>query len=880
LAGWIVLAACTSAFGQDAPAPTFESDVRPILAQHCLKCHGLEARRGGLDLRTASLARRGGDSGPAYVAHALEQSPLYQKVVERAMPPEGELPLTDEKIATLRRWIESGAAAEQTDDAAALADEATAADREHWAFHPLTRPAVPRVSNAAAARTPIDAFLLARLEEHGLSLAAETDRRTLIRRLSLDLVGLPPTPDEVQAFVDDVRPDAYERLVDRLLESPHFGERWARHWLDAAGYVDTFGADNDAAIIRPADAKWRYRDWVVRATNSDKPFDAFLIEQMAGDELVDWRAAEALSPEALDLLVATGFLRSVADRTAEDELNTADIRYPVLFDTLELVGTGVLGLTLQCARCHSHKYEPVSQREFYRLMACFTPAYNVQQWLQPEYREGTARKPQYRALADVAPVQQQAIDAHNATVAQQAANLRGEAGAMREACRARLADARFAAIPESLREDLRAAIAAPAESRNEVQRYLVEKLGPAVSVSDEEVAAALTEEERAHIGSCEQRAADAEATRRSYGVVQALYDVGPPPTTFLLRRGDYLNPAEPVEPGVLSVLDDPAAPLAMPAPQEGTATSGRRLALARWLVDPARPSGALTARVAVNRVWARLFGAGIVRTQGNFGRSGAPPSHPELLEFLASEFVRGGWRIKPLVRQIVSSAAYRQPAKVDAPTAQQADPDDVLLWRMRLRRLEAEIVRDSILAASGAIDRRLGGPPLPLDPRADGMVVLKQDALPYPGAQHRRSLYILCRRNYHLSLLDVFDQPVLATNCPERTPSAVVTQSLALLHDEFLLEHAGRMAARVLAESPRVGEAPAEPYSATTIAHAFEIALARPAADEEAAWCADFLARQAERHAAAGLPAEEAGHQALANLCHALLCSNEFLYVP
>jgi hypothetical protein len=908
--GWIAsaltLAHADAPDAAPASAPGFEQDILPILTQHCLKCHGLEARKSGLDLRSVALMRKGGDGGAVLEAGSLDNSSLYGRIADRSMPPEGELPLTDAKIETIRRWIEAGAAAAEPDAPVAESEvaEVSQQDREYWAFVPPVRRDPPAVQHADQVRTPIDAFLLDKLEAVGLAFSPPADRRAIARRAYLDLIGLPPSPEELAAFLADTGDDAYERLIDRLLDSPHFGERWGRHWLDAAGYVDTVGADNDATIIRIADGKWKYRDYVVRAFNSDKPYDRFLAEQLAGDELVDWRNAANFTPETLDLLIATGYLRNVADRTAEDELNTADIRISVLFDTNELVGTNLLGLTTQCARCHTHKYDPIPHRDYYRLMALFTPAFNVQAWLQPEYREGTIKKAAYRELPDIAPVEQAAIDAHNASVKQQVEALNAELAALRGGYQARLFDAKLATLPEALRADVKTAVETAADQRNEVQKYLAEKLGPSVAVSAEEVTAALSADDRARADAIPAEVARLNGTVQSYGKVQAVWDVGPPPDTFVFRRGDHLTPGDQVQPGFLAVLSNPNQPLAIGDSSSGMASSGRRLALARWLTDPAQPASGLVSRVMVNRIWAHLFGQGIVATTGNFGQSGTPPTHPELLDWLATEFVAGDWRVKPMIRQMMLSTAYRQashrgggddPRAVaaqagsltagniaaegtanDGTPSPQADPLTVdpgneLLWRMRLRRMESEVVRDAILATSGALDRTMGGPPLPLDPRPDGTVVLKADGLPTPTSQWRRSLYILARRAYHLSMLDVFDQPQVATNCTDRTPSAVVSQSLAMLNDAFVLEQADLFAGRVAAAGATSDE---------RIAAAFEIALSRPPDEAERTWSSELLARQAERFRAAGEPADRADQRALASLCQMLLNSNEFLYRP
>jgi len=853
--------------------PVFEREVLPILSAHCLKCHGLEACKASLDLRTAGLIMRGGDSGPAIAAGSPGDSPLYARIADRSMPPKGELPLDDEKIEIVRRWIASGANAAGGEPAlgASEAPAVSEEDRSYWAFQKARRPAAPPVRDGARVRSPVDAFVLARLERQGLGYSQPAAPRTLVRRLHFDLTGLPPSPEEIEQFLAECaaagEEAAYDRLVERLLASPHYGERWGRHWLDAAGYVDVNGSDNDAAIIKIAENKWLYRDYVVKAINDDKPFDRFLTEQLAGDELVDWRKAEKFTPEIRESLVATGYLRAGIDDTDQKELNTALIRYRVLHLTIDVVGSGLLGLTTGCARCHSHKFDPIPQRDYYRLMAVLSPAFNPQSWLPLDQR----------FLPDVSPAEQRAINEHNAALDRRIEPLQAQMAAIEAAQRQRLVDAKLAALPEPIRADVKAAIERPAERRNEVQKYLAGKFESSLKVSPEEVAAALGADDKATIAGLQTQIAASNAQKRSWGKLQATWDVGPPPETFLLRRGDHETPGAEVEPGFPSVLcDDDGAMRTADAVGE---TSGRRLALVRWLTDPDSRAGALAARVQVNRAWQRLFGEGLVATTENLGRSGAPPTHPELLEWLAAEFIDEGWRIKPLLRTLVRSSAYRQGSyrtsgASDAKSDPEAvDPDNRLLWRMRLRQLEAEAVRDAILAASGALDRTLGGPPVELENRPDGMVVIDEKKLRTPSSKWRRSLYVLARRNYHLSLLQDFDQPAVATNCTRRTPSAVVTQSLTLLNDAFLFEQAERFARRVVAVSPAAA-------SAAQVDAAFQIALGRPAKPIEVDWAVELLARQAERFRAQQLPAEDANHKAMAQLCHTLLATNEFLYVP
>jgi cytochrome c553 len=855
--------------------PQFERDVLPIFAAHCLKCHGLEGRKAGLDLRTVALTLRGGEHGSAIVKGSRDDSLLFKRVSTRTMPPEGEKKLSDAQIETIGRWIAGGDYPATVEDRLSAAEAAPVAeqDREFWAFQKLVRPAVPTVMNASGQIKPIDAFVLARLHAKGLTLSPEADRLTLMRRAYFDLVGLPPSPDEVDAYLTDDAADTYERLIDRLLASPHYGERWGRHWLDVAGYADTLGSDNDAAIINMAEGKWRYRDYVVRSFNSDKPFDRFLTEQVAGDELVDWRAAERFTPEMIESLIATGFLRNAPDTTFAPELNTAVTRYQVLNDTIQITTSGLLGLTVHCARCHSHKFEPIAQVDYYRLAAVFAPSFSPQNWHQPADR----------ALPDVSPAEKAAIERHNAGIDGQVAEQNKQIAELRRPYETKLFESKLAAIPEPIRADTKAAIETPADKRNEVQKYLAGKFEESLKVKPEEVAGALSDPDKATVAKLSGEIAALNGQKRSFGRIQALVDVGPPLPTYLLRRGNYEAPGPDVNPGFLDVLCEPApageqARFAAEPPKDA-ATSGRRLALARWLTDRDSRAAGLAARVMVNRIWEHHFGHGLVATPDNFGRSGSPPTHPQLLEWLAADFVENGWRIKRLHKLIMTSDVYRQTSAVsDQQSAisnqQSVDPDNTLLWRQRLRRLESESIRDSILAASGKLDRTLGGPPVPLENRPDGMVVVAEKGLPTATSQYRRSLYLLARRNYQPTMLAVFDQPILATNCTHRTTSAVSLQSLAMLNDEFVLEQADQFARRVAAA---VGPAPER-----RIELAFRIALARRPTLAEMEPSMALIRQQTERYqkqSSSQLTPERAADKALISLCQMLLNTNEFLYV-
>lgn len=738
-----------------------------------------------------------------------------------------------------------------------------------WSFRKLKRSAVPPVRQPERVRTPVDAFLLDKLEVKGLGFAPEADRITLLRRTCFDLIGLPPAPEEVDAFLNDRAPGAYERVLDRLLGSPHFGPRWGRHWLDAAGYVDTVGFDIDLPNVMLGEGKWKYRDYVIAAFNADRPYDRFLQEQLAGDEMEDWRGAAKFTPEMREHLIATGFLRTAEDDTHEPESNIPSVHYAVLHDTLEILGSSLLGLTLNCARCHSHKFDPIPQEDYYRLMALLTPAYNPKAWRpvfpwKPEIQD--------RALPDVSPAERAEIDRHNQEIDAQVAALSRKLADLRRPYEARLLDVKLAAVPEPIRADTKAALTTPADRRSEVQRYLAGKFEVMLKVTPEEITAALSAADREAQREWNGQIAAAKGRRRAYGKIQALYDVGPPPPTYLLKRGNHETPGPEVQPGFLSMLCDAPADAASDAARPRGPTSGRRTALARWLTDPQSRASALLARVYVNRVWQHLFGQGIVATPDNFGRLGERPTHPELLEWLADEFVRGGWRVKPLIRLLMTSAAYRQAARAgaDESRSRQVDPDNLLLWHARLRRLDSEVIRDAVLAVSGKLDPTMGGPPVPQEARPDGMVVVPDKVPTGPTSRYRRGVYLVMRRKYPLTLLRVFDQPTVATNCTRRDASAVPLQSLTMLNDPFVLEQAASF-------GDRVARAAGDDRG-KRVELAFRLALARRPSAAEVGWCQEYLEKQAAAYGRAKLPADRAERHALTSLCHTLLNTSEFLY--
>jgi len=852
----------------------FEKQALPVFKAKCLGCHGTDSPMAKLDLRSLLGVLKGSEAGPVISERGSDKSLLIRRVSARQMPPPGTAePLTEAEVRTLANWIDTSdfgllrPRVERTKFNQAEAPPITEEDRKFWAFcKPVAGP-VPAVKNKGRVRTSIDAFLLAKLEAKSLSFSPDAPSVTLMRRAYLDLIGLPPSPEEIQAFVSDQKPGAYERLIDKLLASPHYGERWGRHWLDAAGYAEDNGPQHGAPSIPEMEAMWRYREWVIRAFNEDKPYDEFLVEQLAGDELVDWRHAKQYTPEILDKLIATGYLRTVYDRTDPDT-NVISERYDVLFQLMEKASTSLMGLTVGCARCHSHKYDPIPQRDYYRMMAVFTSGYNPVHW----------RQPKRRFLPSVSPAEQEEIERHNAEIDKPIAKLNEQLEALRRPYRDKLLEAKLREIPEAIRAETREALATSADKRDAVQKFLAGKLEKQLAISTDEMLKALSAEDRTTYDKLEQQIKTLASYRRSWDRIQALWDVGPPPKTRLLERGEVERPGPRVEPGFLEVLSAPGKTNAIKPPDAKGESSGYRLAFARWLTSPDHP---LTARVMVNRVWQHHFGRGIVESPDNFGKAGASPTHPELLDWLAAEFMKQGWSMKKLHRLIMTSTAYRQSSEHPAgdSAALKLDPENRLLWRMNLRRLEAETLRDAMMEVSGKLELTLGGPSVEGPLIADGLEDFynsddkaSQKVKAKLVGLCRRSVYVVARRYFPLGFLESFDFPILQTNCNRRVNSVSPLQSLTLMNDDFVLENTRAFAARVEEIS---GSKPAEAKVQT----AYLLALSRKPATEELTIAKSHLQREEELYLKSNTAPTQARKAALESLCHLLLLSNEFLYL-
>ena len=861
LAAMSCASSATDDAGKEKTKVTFEDHVLPILKTRCLKCHAGAEPAGELVLTTRREILRGGKSGPAMRIAAAESSLFWEKLASNEMP-KGGPPLSTEEKGVIRTWINDGAAStnESNDDPSELMSASGQSTSEHWAFHPPVRPPVPQVQNSDRVRNPIDSFVLAALEAKGLSLSPDASREVLLRRASFDLIGLPPAPDEVRAFPADPDELAYEQMIDRLLASPHYGERWARHWLDVAGYADSAGVLSED---RPLPTAFRYRDYVIRAFNNDKPYDRFLQEQIAGDELTGyWTAYERLDrlpDEVVEAITATGYLRCAPDSSRPDfsTIKNADAQYfyPTINDTLQIVASSTMGLTLQCARCHSHKFDPIPQVEYYRMQSIFMTAYRPKQWI-PQME---------RRLLVATASQKTTADEQNGKVDTEIARLKAELTDLRSQYKQRLLDDRLAAIPEAIRGDVLQALIKPAEQRSEVEKYLADKFQASLQPDDKSLDTVLPEtfaDYRTGVDERNKAIAAQEQLRISFDELRALYDLPGPVVVPLLRRGDALTPGPPVDPGVLSALATPTA-FEWSPPAAEAKTSGRRLAFARWLTQPDHP---LTARVMVNRIWLHHFGEGLVSTPEDFGTLGSAPSHPQLLDWLAREFVESGWSVKHMHRLIMTSSTYRQSSAIDAAAhaqTQEVDPDNRLLWRQRLRRIDAEPLRDAMLSVSGLLDTSMYGNPIPVARRPDGDVTIADGQ-----NDRRRSIYVQILRGNPLTMLHAYDQPVMETNCTRRNRSTVSTQALTMLNSDAAIQYASGLADRALREAPE-----------TPTGFAFLAAFSRVPGTDELNVLDDFVTMQQARYATGGESAESARQKALADLCQMLLVSNEFVYV-
>lgn len=715
----------------------YARDIEPILVKNCHGCHGPEKQRGGVRLDDPTAAMKGGNSGAIIVPGKSTESRLLIVVAgldaEVVMPPKEKPPLTALEVGRLRAWIEQGAPWPPKSSAT------SASKSKHWAFQSLRRAPPPAVKNHGWVRNDIDRFVLARLEAEKIAPSPEADRVTLIRRLSLDLLGLPPTPAKVDAFLADSRPDAYERLVERLLASPHYGERWGRHWLDLARYADSDGYEQD----RPRPYHWRYRDWVIDAINRDMPFDQFTIEQLAGDLLPGATLAQK---------TATGFHRNTLTNR-EGGTDKEQFRVEACVDRVNTTAKVWLGLTLACAQCHDHKYDPFSQREYYQFFAFFNPDNEVD---VPAPLPGDAEtKAAFEKKK--AELQRQVTDYQEKQLGPKLTLL----------VRSLEVEERKK-LPDNI-----AKLVAKADKLNAKERQAIfDYLG---------------KEDKSYTQRAKALADHVKKAPTPAYVPTLAADGGR--KTHVLIRGDFLRPGVAVEPGVLSVLP--------PLKSEG---KPGRLHLARWLVSPENP---LTARVIANWVWHHYFGRGLVATLEDFGTQGERPSHPELLDYLATQFMERGWSMKQLHQDIVTSATYRQSSKA-RPEPATRDPLNLLLARQNRIRFEAEILRDNALAVSGLLARKVGGPSVkPPQPAGISELTYANGArwVESKGAdRYRRGMYTWFQRTSPHPMLTMFDAPDANLSCVRRDRTNTPLQALTLLNDATFVECARALAKRIINE--------------------------------------------------------------------------------
>jgi mono/diheme cytochrome c family protein len=888
----------------------FERQIRPIITDKCLACHASDARKGGLDLTRRSLAVAGGTSGPAIVAGQPDESLLFEKISAGEMPPKN--PLRAEQVAAVRAWIAAGAP---------YPDEPLTPKRAGpgwWSLQPIRRPVVPAVRTVGWVRDPIDAFIGEKLEANHLNPAPEADRATYIRRVSFDLVGLPPTPEEIATFVRDSSPEAYERLVDRLLASPRYGERWGRHWLDVVRFGESHGYETNA--LRPS--AWPYRDQVIRSFNRDTPFSQFVLEQLAGDTIpnADW-----LTQAATGFLVG-GTHDVVGNQTPEGMLQQ---RADDLDDIITAAGTAFLGLTINCARCHDHKFDPITQRDYYAMQAIFAGVNHADRELPVPDKEERRRERRI-VEAELALLESQMDATEPLTGPEVKQTRRRPVNAQRNVERFLPTPARFvrftvlatndgiepcideleihtaAAVPRNVAHSPRAQTTASSEYPNSAIHKIVHvndgRYGngrswiskepgkgwvqvelPGVELIDRivwgrdreekyrdrlavnyriEVATepgewrlAASSEDREASSSLSKNTPSAAADVRRQQLlarIAALSDTfksyvgafSQPEPTHLLVRGDPTKQGEIVAPASISAI---RVKLAVDA---STPEARRRQALAEWIAQPDNP---LPARVMVNRIWHYHFGRGVVATPSDFGFNGDRPSHPDLLDWLAAEFLANGGRLKPLHRRIVLSATYRQSSAVD-PKAVQIDAQNRLVWRMSPKRLEAEAIRDAILSVSGRLDLRMGGPGYTLwEPNTNYVTVFKTLTDLGPDA-FRRMVYQFKPRSQADPTFGAFDCPDAALVAPRRNSSTTALQALNLLNSRFLLAQSAAFAERIRREG---GDQPDG-----QVARAFRLAFGRDPNDRERSAAVELVrANGAE------------------SLCRALFNSNEFLFV-
>lgn len=852
----------------------FARDIKPLLSEHCFKCHGPDKQKGGLRLDDPASALTGGDSGePAIVPGTADKSPMFQRIVSsddgQRMPPEGPR-LSEAQITLLRRWIDSGALRGDDQPMPTGRNKSemvvTDADRLHWSFRPLAAVEPPSISDPSWVRTPVDRFILHALEANDLRPTPPLSTQRLVRRMYFDGIGLPPIflaegagLREQLLQVDLGQPNAppdrewVEALVDKLLASPHYGERWARHWLDVARFADSDGQESDGD--RPN--AYRFRDFLIRAFNDDLPYDTFVRWQLAGDEI---------QPDNPMAIAATGFIVAGNSTILNVPMEEEKLRNRAneLDDMLSTTCQAFLGLTLACARCHDHKYDPLPTRDYYRMMCAFNGGDRTDVPLvDPE----VAR--QHRDAMGAWQEQMNAAERKRDSWLEPA----------RQEIEPDVLAAKIADLPIS-KEEMFLLMEDPRDTH---AKELSLRFKKQLAISDSEIVAALSPDQQKQ---WRKLAAEVqEVARRKPAALPAAFafaDFGPEPReTWFFERGDFLARNERMQLGFLTVLTGGKSPddywqAARRDKRRDDSTQQRR-AMAQWITDVEQGAGALLARVIVNRVWQHHFGEGLVRTVSDFGTRGERPSHPELLEWLSAEFIRSGWSLKHLHRLILNSAAYQQGVVFNASCAA-VDPENRLLWRRRPRRLEAEALRDAMLLVAGSLNPAMHGPSFkpPIAPEAMQARNVKQ---PYPrDAQdtpetRRRSIYMFHKRVVQYPLMQAFDAPDAQVSCGRRVNTTVAPQALALLNDPFIRLRASDMTARLRQEAGDQVD--------SQIARALELAFSRAGTTAELSEAQAFVSAQTDSRCERDpqLSRERSQRLAITDLCQMLFASNEFIYV-
>ncbi|WP_298860844.1 PSD1 and planctomycete cytochrome C domain-containing protein [uncultured Gimesia sp.] len=1011
-----------SAADQEKPE-VLTSQILNIMKSHCGKCHGPIRPKSGLMLMNLGGIARGSDEGKIVVPHQIEKSSLWLRIRDDEMPPEEPLSQDDKK--RIRRWIETGAPG---------LENASQKKKGHWAFQTLRPVEPPENSHANEKTSPIDQFLLTPLIKQGLSFNPETDRHSLIRRVSFDITGLPPAPSEIKQFLNDTNPNAYEMMVDRYLSSPRYGERWGKYWLDTAGYADSngyFNADTDRPLA------YRYRDYVIRSFNKDKPFDQFIQEQLAGDEIANLKPNDPFTPQTVELLEATHFLRNASDGTDKSDGNPEERRidkYKALEGTIQIISSSLLGLKLKCARCHEHKFEPIEHQEYYQFQAIFYPAFNIDQWKYPKDRfiyassaaEQSAWKQEQARLDSLAEKQNQAyrnwLKAHpprkkvlfeetfdsgspprlvnhwsnrapdddqpggNPAVNLDSAQAPGalihkghlqliETGGKGDRLLSTqqsydwtpdkqgdwiqasfdLISDRVGNSPPSARIGYLIAVTDFNDRQTNVignilidghpsgntavhvdypgtESQSVGTIGPTGYQPGHRYGIRITNAgdgkyELQHLTDgilegkplilnkkqlpeggfgfeyCCGRSfivdnvivatndpAEDPALRKSRqeqhkarqnelattlknindqrtekpGKIAWVTDLSPTsPDVYLLGRGEYNARVKKVQPAGLEILSESNNQFNIAAARQNLHSStGSRLAFARWMTKPNSKAASLFARVTVNRIWQNHFGTGIVSTSDNLGYSGSAPTHPELLDWLANQFIQNRWSVKHIHRIILNSKAYRQ-SSLEHEAGRKKDLENQLLWHFPLRRLDAEAIRDAMLALSGELDFKMGGPYIPTSKTADLSVIVNEKN----SGANRRSIYLQQKRTQVLNFLEVFDTPSIVFNCTQRTSTTVPTQSLSLLNSEFARNRATQLNARL---QHQVGD-----DTDAKIAIAILLVFGRNADSAELDFAKTFLAQQPANYPGS----KNAVQLAWIDFCQMLMASNSFLYV-